>query len=385
MIKLVVFVILRLILFVTFIICGKNASEKTIAGQYKRNYWKCSLPAIVVYTLVEGLRYGRGVDFPNYLLAYHNIELYNTERWGFAFKMLYKLMHLIDIPEPMIFCVFSLITIVVFLFFMQNFREFSTFLFPLFLLATIGLSENLIRQYISIAFTMLAILYCIRKDLVRLVLSFILAFMFHKASLFMAPFLLIAYIWPQKKHRVVKNSRNNYLLFVLLTIYILPLFVSVDFLNDSVLGYFFTRDILEDYESYSNASVFERDMLAFSLITQIKEWLMWGFLLILGYNIKDKYTSIGLSYIYYCFFVGSVILHINTGSSLFRLNLCYTTIWYVIAAAVIYDFFKNRRDYSILSQILFYGFVIMILQSYLPVMFVPTVLGCDFIWDAPNY
>ena len=384
-IRIIVFVALRMILFLTFFICGRFASKKKITGQYKYTYWSCVLPAIIVYTLVEGLRYGRGMDFFNYFTAYQNLNYVNTEKWGVTFKLIYKLMHFLDVPQTMIFCIFSFITIVVFTLFMKHFRLYSTFMFPLFLLATLVQSENIVRQYISMAFSMLSIMYCINKDLQKVLLSLLISFLFHKASLFIIPFIVFAYFWTNKNTFLSSLSRTKFFLCVLLSIYLLPLFDVFDIMNDTFLGFFFNMDILTDYQSYSNAEAFEREyILGYSLVTQIKEWLMWGFLIILGYNIKDKYTSIGLPVIFYCFFVGSVILHINSGTSLFRLNLYYTTSWFLMAAAVSYDFMKDWRNYNYLSRFLFYGFIIMMLQSYFPILVIPNALGCDFIWNINN-
>lgn len=377
--KISIFVTLRIILLLTFFLCGKRVSVTTGHGQFKYNYWQSILPAILVYTLVEGLRYGRGVDYSNYLLAYQTPNMVNTEKWGVAFEYLYGFLHYVDCPELLIFCVFSLITIAFFSLFMMHFREYATFMFPLFLFETLMQSENLVRQYISVGLIMLALVYCIKKDSLKMIVAFLLAFLFHKASIIVAPFLFVGYYWKKKGSKTILP--NNLVLLLLLAVYMLPLFIQFNYLDDKLLGSIFKKDsMLSEYSSYSNASIFERDLEEHSLFAQIKDWILWGLLLILGYNIKNKYPSLSIVYVFY--FVGSVFYHVLTDGTIFRLNLYFMTTWYVLASVVIYDYLKNRRQYSLFSHVLFYVYIIIMLQSYLPVLVVPSMLGCDFVWDV---
>lgn len=84
--KIIVFVSLRIILLLTFFLCAKRVCVITGHGQFKYNYLQSILPAVIVYTLVEGLKYGRGADYSNYLLAYQNPNMVDTGKWGVAFE-----------------------------------------------------------------------------------------------------------------------------------------------------------------------------------------------------------------------------------------------------------------------------------------------------------
>ena len=43
-----------------------------------KNYWECCLLVIISFTLVEGVRYGRGVDYLHYVDVY-NYDLENKQ------------------------------------------------------------------------------------------------------------------------------------------------------------------------------------------------------------------------------------------------------------------------------------------------------------------
>ena len=55
--------ILRFIVLLSFFLSGYLISYKDKNG---RNYWKYSSICIIFYSLIEGLRWNRGVDYPHY-------------------------------------------------------------------------------------------------------------------------------------------------------------------------------------------------------------------------------------------------------------------------------------------------------------------------------
>ena len=71
--------VLKLLLFISMVLSGYNASKRTANGNYYYPYWFAVMPVIVSYTLVEGLRYGRAADYFSYLNAFSGINISFTE------------------------------------------------------------------------------------------------------------------------------------------------------------------------------------------------------------------------------------------------------------------------------------------------------------------
>ena len=58
-----IFWILRLVVFLSLLYSGYLISYKDKDG---KSFWKFSSIGISVYSLVEGLRWNRGIDYPHY-------------------------------------------------------------------------------------------------------------------------------------------------------------------------------------------------------------------------------------------------------------------------------------------------------------------------------
>ena len=68
------FLISFIILFISLIVYGRYVFQNRRLSSTKRKiYWKYSLFPLILYTLIEGLRYGRGRDYLWYKYQYENI------------------------------------------------------------------------------------------------------------------------------------------------------------------------------------------------------------------------------------------------------------------------------------------------------------------------
>lgn len=120
---------------------------------------------------------------------------------------------------------------------------------------------------------MLALVYCIKKGFSKDDCVFFVGFLFHKATIIAALFLFVGYYWKKKGNKTFLP--NNLVLLLLLAVYMLPLFIQFDYLDDKLLSSVFNEDsILSDNSSDSNASIFERDLEEHSLFAQIKDWIL---------------------------------------------------------------------------------------------------------------
>ncbi|WP_410521625.1 EpsG family protein [Bacteroides xylanisolvens] len=85
-----------------------SKEEKSI---YERNYWLYAIIPIIAFSLIEGLRYARGVDYIGYVYTYLQSLDPKVENEP-LFMLLNKGMLLMDFPYCIAFVVYSLFWII---------------------------------------------------------------------------------------------------------------------------------------------------------------------------------------------------------------------------------------------------------------------------------
>ncbi|WP_029903689.1 EpsG family protein [Prevotella sp. 10(H)] len=180
-----IYIILKLFLLFTFICCGYGISK----GK-KEHYWLYSGIAILFYSIIQGLRYGRGVDYLHYKFQYEHIEVYTDYReWGFV--ILNKFFNVLDLPYYIVFVFYSFILVLSLFILLKQYREIAVYFLPIFLIVTIGHSENLIRQYIGFSFVYLSFLFLMKDRLWKCFLFIFIGFLFHSSCVVLLPFFLL--------------------------------------------------------------------------------------------------------------------------------------------------------------------------------------------------
>ena len=74
---------LKLLEFAIFLLFGYIISKSP------KHYWKYAIFPIAVFAIVEGLRFGREIDYNEYYFRYINIgQNFNSEDYEFIFKLI---------------------------------------------------------------------------------------------------------------------------------------------------------------------------------------------------------------------------------------------------------------------------------------------------------
>ena len=189
----IVYWTLRLLLLIILIYNGWNISYKDKNGD---NYWANVFPSIFAYSLIQGLRWNRGADYPHYyhdltgtLFADYKEPVYLL--WIDVFKWT-------GLPAPVAFVFYSFLLIFAFCCILKYFRKGAIWALPLFLLMTAS-SENIIRQYLAIPFVMFAYYYYLRGKNYRkrMWLSLVVVPMIHFSGLF-ADFIFLLCVYAHK-------------------------------------------------------------------------------------------------------------------------------------------------------------------------------------------
>lgn len=120
-------------------------------GHYVANnkkYWKYSIWAVASFTLVEGIRYGRGVDYMHYIDVYK----YDLEEEQFLFTSLNKFLKSLGVSAEMAFLFYAFPFILGAMQMLKPMRKYAAFMFPLFLISIISNHEAFIRQMLAMSF-----------------------------------------------------------------------------------------------------------------------------------------------------------------------------------------------------------------------------------------
>ena len=142
----IVFWVLRLVVLLSFFLSGYFISFKDKDG---KSYWNYASICIIVYSLVEGLRWNRGVDYPHY---YQDLtgKLF-TDYSELVYVWWTDLFKFVGLPYWVGFVFYSFLFVLGFCYIMKLFRKQAVWALPLFFIITVGSSENLIRQFIAMS------------------------------------------------------------------------------------------------------------------------------------------------------------------------------------------------------------------------------------------
>lgn len=150
MIPLTYDILLVLMLFVLYK-SGKQIAMNGTIGSI------AGIMAILVYTLNEGLRFGRGIDYNLYGMEYGELEAGRESNWDVSFQYIAKFLINLGVPWQGYVLLMSFVFIFAVILFMKNYREVLPFALPLFVLFSMGNVENMVRWYMGFSFILIGL------------------------------------------------------------------------------------------------------------------------------------------------------------------------------------------------------------------------------------
>lgn len=171
-----------------FIVSRSNKKESKI------NYWFTITILILTYSLVEGLRYARGVDYLFYKETY-KLSISQSTTQELVFDWLNYGLNLFFVPYYGAFIIYSFIFIICASIFLKDYRNILHYALPFFLSATIQSSETFIRQFLSISFVFIAIKMILENRWYKFCLFCFIAISIHSSSIFIIVIIFILKIY----------------------------------------------------------------------------------------------------------------------------------------------------------------------------------------------
>lgn len=166
-------ILLFLMLFVLY------SAGKGLKKNGGRMLSRPGIAAISAFTLNEGLRFGRDVDYNEYWRLYEEIANGISSNRDVVFVYFCRLLSSMGIPFQGFILLSCFLFIFGAIFFLRNFREILPITLPLFVLLPLLEVECLIRWFIGFSFILIGLHYLINYKKIKFLLFSFIGCLFH--------------------------------------------------------------------------------------------------------------------------------------------------------------------------------------------------------------
>lgn len=259
---------------------------------------------ILTFTLIEGLRFGRGIDYNVYYYSFQTKDVFDVCKSNtILFDLLCFLLIKLGLPyQALIICSSSILAIAGTKLLIQ-YPKVLLLSLPWFYLQTFS-AENLFRWYTAFSFLLLGIPYLLKDKTYIYLVCCIIGFQFH---IMMAIPAILFYIISKAKSSLLSP-------WVSILIYLfLSLVWSSSFMKNFISPINYLLSFWEHYTEVYGGNLgswldgSQHGLAEFSIIRQILDLCKNIFLIFLGYNLiqKTKYKEL-------VFYYNSMLLGIIT-------------------------------------------------------------------------
>lgn len=190
----IIFVFLKVIELIVFIVSGY------ILWKLKSNkkYWKIAIYPIVTYAIVEGLRFGRLIDWNQYYLRYNEIgNNINSLDYEPLFKGILYISYNLGIPYYIFICLQTTFLIICIFILIKKYKNAIIFIVPLILFETSS-NEQLIRWYLGFSFILLSINELTNKNKIKTYFFLYCATLIHIGFWIFFPFIFFSKVFNKR-------------------------------------------------------------------------------------------------------------------------------------------------------------------------------------------
>lgn len=341
------FVYISLAFLMFFLVRKSMADERKMSW----SYWL----AMLLFTLVFGMRYGVGIDYNAYLDIYEDWDYLSTTEYGERVEPGFQLViYLCRALSLDVVGYFSILAFLQIFFLFLAFRDAKEpFSFMCLTLIFTGLAMvsfmNGIRQNIAFCIFIFAIRYIESKSFFKYLLLIALATLFHKSAVILLP---LYFVWMIKR----EWFSNVYVQLVLLLLSFCVVFINP---IQAIIGYVDDFIVLLGYDDYLDSDRMEgaRELG----MTDMFQLLIYVIIILQSGKMKKYFQSDFFNILYDLFFIGVCLGYVFIGSMMFgRVILYFTNISFIMLGYVLAYLHKTWRYslgnvYSYVLLILFVG------------------------------
>lgn len=368
----IIYTCLYVVMAIALYYGGKGLSTNNILKLFFNKY---TMFAVVVFTLNEGLRWGRGLDYNAYYNSYQEIVRYNISTFEWLFTMLIRIFGYLNLSWQWFVAFMSLLLILSMVYFSSTFKSKSVYMLLIFAVES-SEPENLMRWYMAFSFLLVALHFLLEEKYKYYILLSILAFLIHEASLFLPPIYLLIYL--KKKNDAIFNP------YIAIPLYfVITYLFSADFFLRIAEPIRYINAMFARFESYSqNMSYYytggysgNYENLSITLSAY------YSFLVYFGYRllpVEDKKYA----FVYNVFLLGYILLpFLRPVELFFRYDRLLIFFHVFVASYVCYYFFK-KNYFKKESLILFCVILLALCRQEIYGRLIKDKYHTLYIWDS---
>ncbi len=376
----VLWIFKTILLFILFY-CGYH-----ISNDRKDNFKKYAYISTIFYSLIEGVRWMRGVDYWHYYqdIATNFKAIGTTPDPEPVYELFCTLFYNSQLPVCIAFVFYSAILFISFLSIIRHFKDLAIWALPLFFIITVGATENHVRQFFAIPFVLFAFSAWLSDKKILCYCLLCVAPLIHTSSLlFVVVFLLFTH-WNFNMPR--KGG------IILLIVYVLLFFTwdisrlgafstwlqTLDALTGSKFeGYVYNAD--RWFTGEGSIEELTGGTVVTSTFRKYSEFVSSSMIIYYGYKFVNQNIYYRIFYIFSCLnlfiqVLGGDIELIGRFAEFFLIFIPIT-ISYIVTA---FKPYKSKEKIIVYTIFFFVYFVYMFLKYW----GTPTITGSGFIWDA---
>lgn len=376
----IIYFILQLIMLIS-LYKGGNTIRKS-----KTPYWKGLLFSIIIFTLNEGLRFGRGIDYNLYVENYNKINSSNESSYEPLFTFLVRAFGYLNLPWQAFVLFMSFLVIYSGCKFLKPYKEQLYLILPLYALNVI-IAENLMRWFLGFSFILIGMSFLIsdKNNLTKQYPKY-RKFLFYATLGCLCHYGLI----PIVVVIALISTLKKILLppYISILIYFITLIVAN---NETLLGLAGIINLLplgekmstyqENIEFWLTGGFGSSDELP---TTHLSATIFLTYLTYMGYKLGKGINSYKYIFVYNLFLIGYITYPISQPIEIaFRYNTLFIIFQCIIFGYIIhYYLLRNKRINKLLLII---GWIIIL--NYIRIYIIEIPLGSNpnhvlYIWDA---
>lgn len=296
--------------------------------------------AILIYTLNEGLRFGRGIDYNLYGKAWDAFISGKETTWSSSFLFFANIVSSLQLPWQCMIMLMSFAFILGTLILLRETGDVLPLALPIFCVLTLGDAENLLRWYTGFSFIMIGMYFLIRhgkKFIVTYLLFSIVACSFHLALI---PIPILIFILYQRKKILFSPAISLSLFFI----------ISLSFKTELMMRFAEMANVLSTmsvrFEYYSNNLDYwltgGNDGIMKSALPDIQELIYLIVVTLLGYRVSCK-NSRTFVFFYNLYLIGLFVLPVGRQIELIgRFDAVFLFFRAVITAYIVKDIVTKK-------------------------------------------
>ena len=328
-----------LLFFVFYIFAQKSKYCKT-----EKDFWKLAVFPILLFVLIEGCRYGRGVDYLWYKYRFEHISPIDESQKIFLWLM--QTLDFLGLNYVGAFMAYALIFITGTIYFVRNTfrRDMASWMYLLILFSMLVKSESMIRQYVAMPFVFLSYCAIVKRKWWLVVFWIFIAFGIHSGTIVALPFVLLFYFFYKKTISVKIIVPLLFLAYYIIPsgffsdmgIRILGMFNLASFSGTENLSHY-----IEDSDRWLGADSFLEDSQQ-SVLTKTLQFIFDASVLIISYYALKKCADDKISVFYNVISLGFVLDRLFFGYEIFqRMTGQLYIYWFIPLGYSIYVYAKQ--------------------------------------------